>query len=136
MVTDWEAALHPDLRGKVHVMHIRYTGLGPDGEPVSTEASGLHARVVQHEIDHLHATLYLDRMSDMKSLMFVSETRHHKEEQAMTDVMQQAQAMMILCRHAGRDTQARQEAFLDVMLIHVPLMAGRTRQSLLSRIGF
>lgn len=82
MVTDWEGCLSiPDLRGKVaRYAQIRYTGLGPDGEPISTEASGLHARVVQHEIDHLHATLYLDRMSDMKSLMFISETRHHKED--------------------------------------------------------
>jgi len=82
MVTDWEGCLSiPDLRGKVsRYAQIRYTGLGPDGEPISTEASGLHARVVQHEIDHLHATLYLDRMSDMKSLMFVSETRHHEED--------------------------------------------------------
>jgi peptide deformylase len=42
-------------------LHVRVSGRDVDGEPVSIEASGLEARVLQHEIDHLDGTLILDR---------------------------------------------------------------------------
>ena len=42
-------------------LHITVTGLDVDGEPVTIEASGLEARVLQHEIDHLDGVLILDR---------------------------------------------------------------------------
>jgi peptide deformylase len=42
-------------------LHARLTGLDVDGEPVTLEASGLEARVLQHEIDHLDGVLILDR---------------------------------------------------------------------------
>ncbi|MBS1893548.1 MAG: peptide deformylase [Actinobacteria bacterium] len=42
-------------------LHARFTGRDVDGEPVTIEASGLEARVLQHEIDHLDGILILDR---------------------------------------------------------------------------
>jgi peptide deformylase len=42
-------------------LHARIGGLDADGEPVTLEASGLEARVLQHEIDHLDGVLILDR---------------------------------------------------------------------------
>ena len=47
---------------------IRVKALDRSGRPVEFEASGYHARVLQHEIDHLDGLVYLDRMPDMKSL--------------------------------------------------------------------
>ena len=44
--------------------------LDRSGKPVAFEASGYHARVLQHEIDHLDGLVYLDRMPDMKSLAY------------------------------------------------------------------
>ncbi len=44
-------------------LHARFSGLDADGEPIRLEASGLEARVLQHEIDHLDGTLILDRAS-------------------------------------------------------------------------
>ena len=44
-----------------------------DGAPLSFEASGFHARVIQHEYDHLDGILFVDRMTDMSSLTFEDE---------------------------------------------------------------
>jgi len=67
----------PGLRGFVpRYQRIRYRGFTPDGRPVECEASGFHARVVQHELDHLDGVLYLDRMTDMADLAFESELHH------------------------------------------------------------
>jgi peptide deformylase len=49
---------------------IRVKALNRSGRKVAFEASGFHARVLQHEIDHLDGLLYLDRMEDMKSLAY------------------------------------------------------------------
>ena len=49
---------------------IRVRALERSGKPVTFEASGYHARVLQHEIDHLDGLVYLDRMRDMKSLAY------------------------------------------------------------------
>jgi len=49
---------------------IRVDALDRSGKPVSFEASGYHARVLQHEIDHLDGLVYLDRLRDMKSLAY------------------------------------------------------------------
>ena len=67
----------PGLRGIVpRAQRIRYFGIGPNGEAVDRVAEGFHARVVQHEIDHLDGILYLDRMSDLRTLVFEGEMRH------------------------------------------------------------
>ena len=72
--TDWEGCLSvPGLRGRVpRFARIRYTGLGPDGRLIDREASGFHARVVQHECDHLIGRLYPTRMRDLTQLGFTS----------------------------------------------------------------
>ncbi|HEY7114675.1 MAG TPA: peptide deformylase [Thermoanaerobaculia bacterium] len=49
---------------------IRVRALDRSGRPVSFDASGYHARVLQHEIDHLDGFVYLDRMKDLRSLAY------------------------------------------------------------------
>jgi len=74
----WEGCLSvPGLRGFVErPNHIRYRGLDQNGQPVSRVARGFHARVVQHECDHLDGILYPRRMNDLSQLIFESEVRH------------------------------------------------------------
>lgn len=63
----WEGCLSvPGLRGVVpRWRRIRYEGFDPKGRPIHREADGFHARVVQHECDHLIGRLYPTRMRDM-----------------------------------------------------------------------
>jgi peptide deformylase len=49
---------------------IRYRGLDPKGQAIEREADGFHARVVQHECDHLIGRLYPTRMTDLTQLGF------------------------------------------------------------------
>lgn len=74
----WEGCLSlPGLRGLVpRYCRVRYAGTAPDGSVVDREVEGMHARVVQHECDHLDGILYPMRMTDLSKLMFVSEFRH------------------------------------------------------------
>lgn len=74
----WEGCLSvPGLRGLVpRYRRIRYAGFTPDGRRLEREASDFHARVVQHECDHLDGILYPQRMTDMRWLIFESELRH------------------------------------------------------------
>lgn len=67
---DWEGCLSiPGLRGKVpRWQRIRYSGFDPFGDPIAREAEGFHARVVQHECDHLIGKLYPMRMTDLTQL--------------------------------------------------------------------
>lgn len=69
---DWEGCLSvPGLRGQVpRHRRIRYTGFDACGQPVEREAEGFHARVVQHECDHLWGRLYPTRMTDLTRLGF------------------------------------------------------------------
>ncbi|MEQ9814855.1 MAG: peptide deformylase [Azospirillaceae bacterium] len=72
----------PELRGVVpRHSHIRYRGTTPEGETVEREAGGFHARVVQHEIDHLDGVLFLDRMRDLSLLAAASEVHHLLEDE-------------------------------------------------------
>jgi peptide deformylase len=77
----WEGCLSvPGLRGWVErPAHIRYRGMGIEGETIEREARGFHARVVQHECDHLDGRLYPSRMNDLSRLIFESEIRHFQE---------------------------------------------------------
>lgn len=70
----WEGCLSvPGLRGVVpRYSRIRYTGFDPKGEPIDRMAEGFHARVVQHECDHLIGRLYPTRMRDLRQLGFTS----------------------------------------------------------------
>lgn len=64
----------PGLIGLVpRVTRIRYRGLTLDGTPLERVAEGFHARVVQHECDHLDGILYPQRMTDLSLLAFTSE---------------------------------------------------------------
>lgn len=59
----------PELSGLVpRYTRIRYKAVGLDGEPINVTASGFHARVVQHECDHLDGVLYPQRMEDLSTL--------------------------------------------------------------------
>ena len=73
-VEGWEGCLSvPGLRGRVpRWARIRYTGLDPLGQPIEREAEGFHARVVQHECDHLIGRLYPTRMTDLTQLGYTS----------------------------------------------------------------
>ena len=64
----WEGCLSvPGLRGVVpRYTALRYEGFDPKGNPISREVDGFHARVVQHECDHLDGILYPMRMPDMR----------------------------------------------------------------------
>jgi len=68
----WEGCLSlPGLRGKVprHV-RLRYTGFDQHGQPMEREVAGFHARVVQHETDHLWGILYPRRIRDLRNFGF------------------------------------------------------------------
>lgn len=74
----WEGCLSvPGLRGLVpRFTRIRYSGVTLDGEPVERIAEGFHARVIQHETDHLDGILYIDRMPDLRLLAFNEESQY------------------------------------------------------------
>lgn len=69
---DWEGCLSvPGLRGVVpRWTTIRYTGFDPKGNTIDRTAEGWHARVVQHEVDHLLGKLYPMRMRDFSKFGF------------------------------------------------------------------
>jgi peptide deformylase len=71
----WEGCLSiPDLRGEVpRYTKISYSGFDSEGAPISAYASGFHARVVQHEVDHLDGILYPERMVDMRRFGYANE---------------------------------------------------------------
>ncbi len=72
----------PGLTGAVpRWRRIRYGGLDRDGRLVEREAEGFHARVVQHECDHLDGVLYPQRMTDLGRFGFVEEVRRGLEQE-------------------------------------------------------
>jgi peptide deformylase len=72
---DWEGCLSvPGMRGVVpRYTKLRYTGFDPEGNPIERVAEGFHARVVQHECDHLDGILYPQRMTDLTRFGFIEE---------------------------------------------------------------
>jgi peptide deformylase len=73
MEEGWEGCLSvPGMRGMVpRATHIRYGGALQDGTAFSREARGFHARVFQHEFDHLNGVLYPQRIRDMTRFGFI-----------------------------------------------------------------
>jgi peptide deformylase len=73
----WEGCLSlPGLRGLVpRFKRLRYSGYDERGRPIVREAEGFHARVVQHECDHLDGILYPMRMRDMSRFGFTDVLR-------------------------------------------------------------
>ena len=71
----WEGCLSvPGMRGVVpRYTQIRYTGFDQFGNPIEREAEDFHARVVQHECDHLDGILYPERIEDMRLFGYVEE---------------------------------------------------------------
>ena len=71
----WEGCLSiPELRGEVpRYKKIRYTGLDSEGRDIVCFASGFHARVVQHEVDHLDGILYPERMVNLRRFGYAQE---------------------------------------------------------------
>jgi peptide deformylase len=68
----WEGCLSvPGMRGLVpRFRRVRYQGFGVDGEPLDRTVEGFHARVVQHEVDHLDGILYPQRIADLRNFGF------------------------------------------------------------------
>lgn len=74
-VDGWEGCLSvPGMRGVVpRFERIRYRGFDPEGRAIDREADGFHARVVQHECDHLDGILYPQRIADLRTFGFIEE---------------------------------------------------------------
>lgn len=71
-IEGWEGCLSiPGLRGKIpRYVKIRYTGFTETGEKIERIAEGFHARMLQHECDHLDGILYPDRITNMQNFGF------------------------------------------------------------------
>ena len=71
----WEGCLSvPGMRGLVpRYTRIRYSGFDQHGKHIDREATDFHARVVQHEVDHLDGILYPQRIEDMRYFGFENE---------------------------------------------------------------
>jgi peptide deformylase len=68
----WEGCLSvPGMRGLVpRHRHLRYQGVDAQGQPIDRTVEGFHARVVQHEVDHLDGILYPQRIRDLRNFGF------------------------------------------------------------------
>jgi len=77
VVLGWEGCLSvPGLTGAVpRFNRISYRGYTPQGGLIEREATGFHARVFQHEFDHLDGILYPMRMNDLSLLVFADEAQ-------------------------------------------------------------
>lgn len=73
--SDWEGCLSvPEMRGWVpRPTRIIYRGFDPQGHRIEREVEGFHARVVQHEVDHLDGILYPQRIEDMTKFGYEDE---------------------------------------------------------------
>ncbi|WP_269532010.1 peptide deformylase [Chitinimonas sp. BJYL2] len=73
MADDWEGCLSvPGMRGVVpRYTQLRYEGFDEHGQPIDRAVSGFHARVAQHECDHLFGMLYPMRIKDMRTFGFI-----------------------------------------------------------------
>jgi peptide deformylase len=79
LAEDWEGCLSiPDIRGRVvRPAVIQVQAYDRTGRKLRVTASGLPARVIQHETDHLDGMLFFDRMKSFESLTFMDEFRRH-----------------------------------------------------------
>ncbi len=80
----WEGCLSvPGLRGRVpRWQRIRYQGFDPLGRPIDRSVQGFHARVVQHECDHLIGRLYPTRMRDLRAFGYTEVLFPEMQDQA------------------------------------------------------
>ena len=71
----------PGMAGKVpRYTHIQYSGLLPNGEKLVVEAEGYHARIVQHECDHLDGILYPMRMEELSTFGYSEELQKSTDQ--------------------------------------------------------
>ena len=84
MEEDWEGCLSvPGLRGVVpRYANLRYEGRDPQGRLIKRDVSGFHARVVQHETDHLMGILYPMRIKDFSRFGFTEVMFPHLDPKA------------------------------------------------------
>ncbi|CEG58418.1 peptide deformylase [Legionella fallonii] len=77
MIDGWEGCLSvPGIRGLVpRYHHIEYSGYDLSGTLITREAKGFHARIVQHECDHIDGILYPQRLKDMHCFGFEDELK-------------------------------------------------------------
>ena len=80
--SEWEGCLSvPHMRGLVpRYTSIRYRGYDAQGNVIEREAHGFHARVVQHEVDHLDGVLYPTRIENLKDFGFEDELFPESED--------------------------------------------------------
>jgi peptide deformylase len=81
-VLGWEGCLSiPGMRAAIpRAQRIRYRGVDCDGNPVEREVAGFHARVIQHENDHLDGILYTMRVTDFRLFGFNEELSRTAEQ--------------------------------------------------------
>jgi len=72
---EWEGCLSiPGMSGLVRrSKRIKYSGIDLKGDKINGEAEGLHARVIQHEFDHLNGVLYTSRLADKRAFGYSEE---------------------------------------------------------------
>ena len=82
MQVGWEGCLSvPGLRGVVpRYTHILYRGVDQVGNTIERTVKDFHARVVQHEVDHLDGILYPQRIEDMNQFGFIEELELRKKQ--------------------------------------------------------
>lgn len=82
---DWEGCLSiPDLRGRVpRYAEIRVRAFDQAGRKVELKALGFHARVIQHEHDHLLGKVFLDRMGGFESLTYLKEFSRYWQKESV-----------------------------------------------------
>ena len=113
----------PGMRGMVpRHRRIGYRGLAPSGQTIEREAQGLHARVVQHEVDHLNGILFPMRMPDLRQLAFESELQAPRGRG-------RARGGRAMSTRPSR--QEQRDRLLEAALVHVPF-DGWSRRSLLA----
>ncbi len=86
IIYDWEGCLSvPGLTGLVPRFNsLRLSAVLETGEEIEEEVHGFHARVLQHEFDHLDGILYPERMNDLSLLMFNDQMKHGIPDRAWT----------------------------------------------------
>ena len=72
---NWEGCLSiPGMSGLVRrFKKIKYSAIDLKGDKISGEVEGLHARVIQHEFDHLNGILYISRLADKRAFGYTEE---------------------------------------------------------------
>ena len=84
---DWEACLSiPGMSGLVRrFKKIKYSATDLNGNNISGEVEGLHARVIQHEFDHLNGILYTSRLVDKRAFGFSEEIEKYWKKKSEED---------------------------------------------------